>query len=260
MWRDFTYRAFEAFCQAAAGKPVFTVDNWLARIPPPTPAVLLRFDIDYREPHALQLARVAARWGLHGSFYFRHHRDGFALDTMRAVACLGHEVGYHFETLDLCRGDFEQAEALFISHIADLRAAGFEIRTAAAHGALPTAPTYQNNLDLLARKPELLEQVGLLGETTLSIDFGHVVYISDALWRWRQYDHYSPGSRHSHPTCLREIVTALEQADRALYLNFHPHQWFPNQASLLYYRTRSRVGQRIMPLVRRAAAKTTERR
>ncbi|MBN1200989.1 MAG: hypothetical protein JXJ20_03950, partial [Anaerolineae bacterium] len=159
---DFTFAAFDAFCQQAARLPVFTVAGYLSRSTPPhTPYVILRLDVDYRESHAVQMARIAARHDLRGSFYFRAHAGQFALEDMRAVSALGHEVGYHFETLDTCRGDYGQAEALLLKHLDHLRAAGFDIHTVAAHGGTPTAPTYRANLDLFTRTPDLFERADL---------------------------------------------------------------------------------------------------
>ncbi|NDJ77800.1 MAG: hypothetical protein GYB65_16240 [Chloroflexi bacterium] len=209
--------------------------------PPTKPFVVLRFDVDYREPHGLALAEIVHKYGLHGSFYFRHRAGGFSLDVMRAVAALGHEVGYHFETLDLCRGDFDRAAALFLDHIQLLRNAGLEIRTAAAHGSPSTAPTYTRNLDLLVQRPNLLEQAELLGETTLNVDFARVPYVSDANWRWRRYAHFEPDTV-GVPTTLRAVT---QHPDAALYINFHPQQWFARPLSTLYFRTRNRIGRQV---------------
>ncbi len=253
---DFTLSAFDEFCQRLTHMPVFTVAGYLARTtPPPTPFLILRLDVDYRERHALYMARIAERYDLRGTFYFRR---GFDLETMRAVAALEHEVGYHFETLDTCQGDFDQAEALLLDHLTELRAAGLTIRTVAAHGSTPTAPTYVRNLDLFAKRPDLFERAGLLGETTLSFNFAKVTYLSDATWTWHRYSHYQPGLT-GEVTSLNRIKNELARRDAGLYINFHPHQWFPHPASTTYFRLRHRIGRRLLPLLRQleeAAAKT----
>ena len=141
---DFTFAAFEPLCQAIAALPVFSVRDYLTNPPPHnTPFVILRFDVDYREHHAISLAAIATHYDMDGSFYFRHRNGSFDLDTMRAVAGHGHEIGYHFEALDTCRGDVNAAANHFATHIAALRAVGFDIRTAAAHGSTPTAANYR---------------------------------------------------------------------------------------------------------------------
>lgn len=248
---DFTYRAFEAFCQHVAQNPVFTLADTLSRPAQlPAPSVILRVDVDYREAHAVDLARIAAHYHLRGSFYFRHRSGHFDLDAMSAVAGLGHEVGYHFETLDTCRGDFAQAESLLLEHLRTLREAGFTVRTVAAHGAVPTAPTYQANFDLFTRVPDLCTRAGLLGEATLSVDFARLIYCSDAAWRWRRYEHTAPGTAGT-PTSLPAIMDGLARPDAALYINFHPQQWFAHPVRMLYFRARNRIGRRVLSSIRR---------
>jgi hypothetical protein len=247
MFFDFTFAAFEEFCQRITHMPVFTVAKYLTRAkPPPTPYLILRFDVDYREEHALYLARIAEQHHLTGSFYFRHHNGGFALDVMQAVTDLGHEVGYHFETLDSCQGDFNCAAARFLEHIELLRAAGLTIRTAAAHGGPPTASTYQRNYDLLLHQPDLLAQGGLVGETTYSIDFSKVAYISDASWHWRRYEYFQQGVT-GRPTTLYATMRDLPRRDAGFYINFHCQQWFAHPAQMLYYRSRNRFGKWVRP-------------
>lgn len=249
---DFTYRAFEEFCQCAAQHPVFTVaDALLLPVLPSAPCFILRVDVDYREAHAVDLAHIAQRYHLAGSFYFREHSGQFDQDAMRAVADLGHEIGYHFETLDTCRGDFARAENLFLEHLQLLREAGFTIRTVAAHGAVPTAPMYHSNSDLFTRVPDLFARAGLLGETTLSVDFARLIYCSDANWRWRRYEHRTPDMTAGRLVSLRAIMDELADPNAALYINFHPQQWFAHPASMLYFRVRNRIGRRLLPVIHR---------
>jgi hypothetical protein len=252
---DFTFAAFDEFCGRIAHTSVYTVADYLARsAPPSTPFVILRLDVDYREAHAVQMALIAQRYHLRGSFYFRNRHGLFDLDAMRRIAALDHEVGYHFETLDICGGDLEAAESLFLDHLDQLRSAGLTVRTVAAHGSPPTAPTYRSNLDLVSRSSRLLERAGILGETTLSIDFTQITYTSDATWRWRRHDNFKPGAQGS-PTSLSGIMKDSSRDTIGLYINFHPHQWFAQPAATLYYRFRNRVGRRLLPVMRRLATR-----
>jgi hypothetical protein len=243
---DFTFAAFDAFCHHAV--PVFSLADYLAQPAPPTPPfVVLRVDVDYHEDRAVNLARVAAHHHARGSFYFRCHQRGFALEAIRQIAAFGHEVGYHFETLDLCQGDFDAASDLFLRHVDQLRRTGVDVRTVAAHGAPPTAATYRANLDLLRHNPDLLARANLSGETTLSIDFDRVMYVSDARWRWRRYEHYRPGAQ-GQPTSLRAVQETFPQLPTGLYINFHPQHWFARAGPMHYFRLRQRIGRRLRPL------------
>ena len=201
---DFTLAAFDEFCQrltAHAGLHRRRLPD--SHHAAPHSFLILRLDVDYRERHAVYMARIADRYDLRGSFYFRRGTNGFNLEAIRAVAALDHEVGYHFETLDICRGDFDQAEALLLDHLDELRAEGLTIRTVAAHGSTPTAPTYRRNLDLFVKRPDLFERADLLGETTLSIDFAKVTYLSDATWAGAATAIIEPGTTANPHRCTR---------------------------------------------------------
>lgn len=243
----FTWAAFEALCAHLAERHVLPLGDFLAH-PPQSPWVLLRFDVDYREAHAVALAERAAQAGLRGSFYFRCRAGRFDLPALRAVAAAGHEVGYHYETLDLCRGDFAAAAELLIAHVEQLRAAGLTIQTIAAHGSPPRTPTYTRNLDLLVQHPELLQRARLLGEATLSVDFAPVMYLSDAGWRWRRYTHYTPQAS-GIPCSFTELRASLAEGHN-LYLTFHPHQWFARAWQARYFRARQRLGGRVIAALR----------
>ena len=226
--------------------PVWQVADYLSLgASPPPPFAILRFDVDYREPHAVHLAEIATQHGLRGSFYFRRRGDAFPLAAMRATQALGHEVGYHYETLGACVGEWECARQQFLAHVAQLRAAGLDVRTVAAHGSAPRAATYRRNDDLLRRTPELLAQASLLGDAALHMDFARVYYVSDAGWRWHVYARYTPETAGT-PTTLHDWLMARLAEERGLYINIHPHQWFAGAWQARYFRVRNRIGRVVL--------------
>ncbi len=239
----FTFAAFAELCRHLSTMPVFCVADYFALSAPPAPPfAILRLDVDYREPNAVRLAEIAAQQGVHGSFYFRWQGKTFPLDKMHAVQALGHEVGYHFETLDLCAGNWMCARQTFLAHIAQLRAAGIHVQTVAAHGSSPRATTYRNNRDLLRHAPELLRQAHLRGDAMQHMDFARVWYVSDATWRWHVYADYTPEIAGT-PTPLPVWLGARLEHKRGLYINVHPHQWFASPWASRYFRARNRAGR-----------------
>ena len=245
---DFTLAAFAEICRRAAQQRTLTVADYL-RTAPCAPLVILRFDVDYREPFALRLALLLARERVPGTFYFRHHATGFGWHTMTAIAALGHEVGYHYETLDRCQGDRKAAAEMFMADVAALRAGGIELQTVAAHGAPPANDTYTGNLDLLRAEPSLLVQAGLHGDAVASVDFERLTYYSDAGWRWRRCDGTPPGES-AQATSFADLLARLAQPDAAFYINIHPQQWYARASNMQVYRWRNRLGMRIVPLLR----------
>lgn len=245
---EYTVAAFQDLCRRAAHLPVFCVGDYLRAGPQP-PAVIFRFDVDYRSQHAVRLASILARRGLRGTFYFRRHPAGFNHAAIRAVAALGHEIGYHYETLDRCGGDFLAARAMLQQDIDDLRRNDVTVETIAAHGTPPLAPGYAGNLDLVRRDPGLVGQLGLLGDAVLSVDFTRLCYFSDAGWHWTRHDGTPPGPG-GRPSTLAEVGACLAHPETSVYLTFHPHQWFERAAVMHYFRWRNRVGMVILPRLR----------
>jgi hypothetical protein len=68
-------------------------------------ALILRHDVDRRLGKTLVMAEMEGRAGGRASYYFRRARRGFPAHAIRRVAELGHEIGYHYETLSAARGD-----------------------------------------------------------------------------------------------------------------------------------------------------------
>jgi len=245
---DFTLAAFADLCQRAAHLRVMPVADYL-QIAPCPPFVVLRFDVDYREAFAIRLAQLLAVERLRGTFYFRHHATGFDWGAIDAIAVLGHEIGYHYETLDRCGGDFEAASAQFLADVETLRAHGVEVRTVAAHGSPPVAATYAGNLDLLRADPSLLSRAGLRGDAVASVRFEQVTYFSDAGWCWRRCDGTPPGVDPS-PSSIADLLDRLAQPGAAIYVNIHPQQWYARAKNMRYFRWRNRIGMRVVGVAR----------
>ncbi len=60
--------------------------------------VILRHDVDARPQNSLRLARLEHTLGIQGTYYFRIPHT-FQPSIIQEIASLGHEIGYHYETL-----------------------------------------------------------------------------------------------------------------------------------------------------------------
>ncbi len=258
MFSAFTYASYERLCQAIvdSGIRALPVQDAVVQVPE-AGYVILRFDVDARPDQALPMARLLHKYGLPGTFYWHAAPPAlFRVDLMRAVAGLGFEVGYHYAALSRCAGDTEAAADLFRREVAQFRAAGFTVRTAAAHGA----PGWDNQ-QLLRFKPELLVECRLDGEAYHSFDFARVQYVSDAGWDWRcfplradaQQFRAEQGSTALPRLTDAEVRALLPRPDACLYLNTHPELWFRSGVTARLLRRRRLLGRRVLswtPLAR----------
>ena len=62
--------------------------------------IILRHDVDALPENSLQFARIQAEKGIRGSYYFRIVPESFDEEVIKEIAGLGHEIGYHYETMD----------------------------------------------------------------------------------------------------------------------------------------------------------------
>ena len=75
--------------------------------------VILRHDVDAKPENSLRTAQIEASIGAKASYYFRKGKESNNPEIIRAIAKLGHEIGYHYEDMSLCGGDVEKAWSHF---------------------------------------------------------------------------------------------------------------------------------------------------
>ena len=196
----------------------------------------LRHDVDARPEYTLRVAQVEASEGLHSACYFRSmHFDSHA-DTIRAIASLGHTIGYHYESLTTCQGDVEEAYADFKANLERLRQLA-PVNTACAHGS-PRSPW--NSQDIW--KHHDIHPLGISHESMLDTDFSTTLYLTDTGRRW---DGYRVSVRDKVPRyqekwiaeglvfhSTADIIRALTDPGHPIHryrllINTHPQRWMP---------------------------------
>jgi len=154
------------------------------------PWVLLRHDVEWGVERALAFARMERDRGIAATYYFHgpHRGRVFQPDVMKSIEAMGHEVGYHYETLDLTGGDFERAEKLFGEQLTEFRQTGIQVDTVCMHGNPRVRKRgYSRNADLFKdRLTELKARYDLLGEAYYLADTEGLEYISDVGIRFGQ--------------------------------------------------------------------------
>ena len=69
----------------------------------------LRHDVDLLPQNSLRTARIESKLGLVATYYFRMVPESYDEGIIKEIAGLGHEIGYHYESLTTCNGDMEKA-------------------------------------------------------------------------------------------------------------------------------------------------------
>ena len=87
--QGFSFQTFAAFVHP---------DSYLE---PESKAIVLRHDVDKMPQNSLRFAQIQAALGIQGTYYFRMHKHSYNEKVIKEIAALGHEVGYHYETMDV---------------------------------------------------------------------------------------------------------------------------------------------------------------
>ncbi len=165
---DYAFHTFEEWCQGKA------VGRY----------VLLRHDVDLKAGRSLVTATIEAEMGIRATYYFRIVPQSNQPEIIRAIAALGHEIGYHYEDVSLFNGDMDKAFDHFKAQLAYFRQF-YPVKTICMHGS-PTSKF--DNRDLW--KLNDYRELGVLGEPYL--DFlsspaalnGDIAYFTDTARMW----------------------------------------------------------------------------
>lgn len=63
--------------------------------------VILRHDVDLKPQNSLHFAQIQHQMGIRGTYYFRIVPQSYQPHIVGQIVSLGHEVGYHYEDIDL---------------------------------------------------------------------------------------------------------------------------------------------------------------
>jgi hypothetical protein len=190
--------------------------------------VLLRHDVDSRPAHALKMAEIERRYGLTATYFFRTVPAVFDPQTIRQIHALGHEIGYHYETLSQTHGDIERAIVLFGGELEKLRRLA-PVKIASMHGS-PLSP-WDNRAIWEQVQPS---DFGLVGEVYRDVDYTRVIYLSDTGRSWNP-TRYNVRDRTGveHPfraESTDEVIALLSDPRlRHLCLLTHPERWQDNR-------------------------------
>ncbi len=196
----------------------------------------IRHDVDLRPEYSLRVAQLEANMGMHATYYFRSMHFESHADTIRAIVALGHEAGYHYESLTTCHGDLQAAYDDFCANLERLRVLA-PVHTACAHGS-PRSPW--NSQDIWNQHD--IHSLGIDYEPMLDTEFSSTLYLTDTGRRW---DGYRVSVRDKVPQYQEQwereglafrttddIIHAISNLDhpihqKSLLLNTHPQRWMP---------------------------------
>ncbi len=192
--------------------------------------IILRHDVDDKKINSLQFARIQANFGVKGSYYFRAVSQSWDDTVIKEIYNLGHEVGYHYESLTSCNGNMEYAYKNFTCNLEKLRKL-VPVSTICMHGS----PRSSYDSKDLWNKYDY-KKIGISGEPYFDIDFNKMFYLTDTGRRWdgwrvsvrdkmEQQEEWVRQGLMFHST--NDIIKAAGQGQlpARIMMTFHPQRW-----------------------------------
>lgn len=194
--------------------------------------VVLRHDVDLKPQNSLRIAKEEIKLGAKASYYFRAVPESWDDSIIEQIYSMGHEVGYHYESLTTCNGDMVRAFDDFKENLEKLRKL-VPVATICMHGS-PRSP--YDSKDIWKQYDYKIFDV--VGEPYLSTDFSKMFYLTDTGRRWDGYkvsvrdkiegyqEEWNAKGWVFHST--DDIIKTLHenQMPDQLMITTHPQRWF----------------------------------
>ncbi len=226
--KDFTLEIYQTLLQEllkAKYEFVKMEDYFSMPLNPQKKYVLMRHDVDRSPLNALAMARLESSLNIQATYYFRTIPVTFKSKTIKEISFLGHEIGYHYESLAIAKGDFEAAIKDFEHNLYRLRVL-YPIKSIAMHGR----PASKWDSRLLWEKYNYKEY-GILSEPYFDLNFNKVAYITDASRSWNNGAFNRRDKVESvfefHFKSTQDIIEAIKNnlLPQQVMFNIHPEHW-----------------------------------
>lgn len=229
---DFTIESYTRLLSALKESDYqsVTFTEYMAGIRPKR-FVILRHDVDLRPERSLEIAKIEKDAEMIASYYFRAVEGSWDETIIRRIANLGHEIGYHYESLTTCNGDLNAALNDFQENLTRLRELA-PVQTICMHGS-PRSP-YDSRL---MWKEKDYRSLGILGEPYFDVDFSDVFYLTDTGRRWDGFKVSVRDKIESHQDNWRkeglvfhttdDIIRAISESrfPKRVMVTTHPQRW-----------------------------------
>ena len=203
---------------------------------PADKVIVLRHDVDARKENSLRFAEIQHGLGIKGSYFFRVVPGSYDEEVIKKIAGMGHEVGYHYETMDLVSEKLKvKSEKWGAEKLIDAAYEEFcrnlemfrkivPVETICMHGS---PRSKYDNKDIW--KKYEYKKLGLIGEPYYDIDFNKVAYLTDTGRRWNG-DKVSVRDKVESPFNFNfrstfDIIENISHLPDQVMFTFHPQRW-----------------------------------
>ena len=237
----FVYKKWDAFCKKLSQNgrvsiPASSVSADLASY------VVLKHDVETDVSRAYKMAAIEHKYGHCGSYYVQAYLldDAKNVEMLQKMQEMGHEVSYHYDVMDSCRGDIDAAIVEFEQNKEKFENNGFELKTLCQHGnPIVERVGYTSNRDFFRceRVRELypaLSDIMVNFKEQRNTDY---VYYSDAGRKFKMIydplfnDVINSDDKNVIYKDLDAVLASFDAGGRYI-ISTHPHRW--TDSALIY--------------------------
>ena len=240
----FTHRRWQVFCEKLHNAgihsiPAKNVDGTLSKY------VVLKHDVETDVRKAYQMAKIEHSFGHKGSYYVQAYllKNSDTVSLLQKMQSMGHEISYHHDVMDSCRGDLTKAVLEFEENRKRFEDNGFPVQTVCQHGnPIVERIGYTSNRDFF-RSNRVQSLYPAISDIMVDYPQKHDTkysYFSDAGRKFKQI--FDPLNNDVVDTSDRDVVfgnlkavfSAIQNGDASI-ISVHPHRW---TASAIVYLVR----------------------
>ena len=238
MGYDFALDNYDKLLDAFLGYDIFNVLNYLEKRPKKE-FIILRHDVDLDVKYALKMAKKEYKKDIKSTYYIRYKKNILDYDIIMEICSMGHEIGYHYETLSKMNGNVIEALLLLKEELSALKTM-FDINTISMHGS-PLSK--YNNSDIWENTDFKLFDI--VGDAQLSIN--DINYYTDTGGKWNSQYNIRDYVKYSNNELLKnfknkDIIKMLNDGViTGMYFNMHPERWASDKFDEIKIQTRDFV-------------------
>ena len=230
----FTYNRWETFCRELYLKGVHSIPT-KEIVSSQTNYVVLKHDVETDVKKAYRLATIEHKYGHRGSYYVQAYlmHNPANIRLLQEMQQMGHEISYHYDVMDSCKGDINKAIQEFADNKHLFGKNGFPIETVCQHGnPVVERIGYTSNRDFFRSEkvrelyPNIVDVMVNL-KSDVPTDF---TYFSDAgrvfnmIYDPLNNDIENSDDKNVSYQDLDELLTALD-LNKGIIISTHPHRW-----------------------------------
>ncbi|OJX08489.1 MAG: hypothetical protein BGO76_01860 [Caedibacter sp. 38-128] len=226
---EFSLTAYQKLCLSLMElkRPIIRFDELFSqKYDASSPYIILRHDVDRWPLNALEMAKLESDLGIRSTYYFRFIPSVFKKEIISKISEMGHEIGYHYETLSKAKGDPYKAIKIFKTELSELRSIA-PIKTACMHGS--PLSKFDNRI---IWKHFNLQDYGILGEPYLSLNYNEIEYFTDTGRSWnetrtnlRDRTNQVKDKNSVSIQGIDDLITLFKKTDKPIILQTHPERW-----------------------------------